>query len=113
MTTDVTRLTTLPRSDEALREVWGQTLCELTADGANTVVLDGDLANSTRADIFAECYPDRFFEMGIAEQNMAGVAAGFATLGFTPWLSSFAAFLTSRDLDQIRVVIAQPGLDVK
>ena len=51
--------------------------------------------------------------MGIAEQNMAGVAAGMATLGYTPWLSSFAAFLTSRDLDQIRVVIAQPGLDVK
>jgi transketolase len=106
-------LTSEPRANEALREVWGQTLCDLTAAGANTVVLDGDLANSTRADIFAECYPERFFEMGIAEQNMAGVAAGLATLGFTPWLSSFAAFLTSRDLDQIRVVIAQPGLDVK
>jgi transketolase len=106
-------LTQEPRENEALREIWGQTLCDLTAAGANTVVLDGDLANSTRADIFAECYPERFFEMGIAEQNMAGVAAGMATLGFTPWLSSFAAFLTSRDLDQIRVVVAQPGLDVK
>ncbi len=106
-------LTSEPRANEALREVWGQTLCDLTSGGANTVVLDGDLANSTRADIFAECYPERFFEMGIAEQNMAGVAAGLATLGYTPWLSSFAAFLTSRDLDQIRVVIAQPGLDVK
>lgn len=102
-----------PREPEALREVWGRTLCDLVAAGSNSVVLDGDLANSTRADIFAECYPDRFFEMGIAEQNMAGVAAGLATLGFVPWLSSFAAFLTSRDLDQIRVVIAQPGLDVK
>lgn len=106
-------LTSEPRPNEALREVWGQTLCDLTSAGANTVVLDGDLANSTRADIFSECFPDRFLEMGIAEQNMAGVAAGLATLGFTPWLSSFAAFLTSRDLDQIRVVIAQPGLDVK
>ncbi|HET9660112.1 MAG TPA: transketolase C-terminal domain-containing protein [Thermomicrobiales bacterium] len=106
-------LTSEPRANEALREVWGQTLCELTEAGANTVVLDGDLANSTRADIFAECFPERFFEMGIAEQNMAGVAAGLATLGYTPWLSSFAAFLTSRDLDQIRIVIAQPGLDVK
>ncbi len=102
-----------PWQTAALREVWGQTLCDLTSAGANTVVLDGDLANSTRADIFAECFPDRFFEMGIAEQNMAGVAAGMATLGYTPWLSSFAAFLTSRDLDQIRVVIAQPSLDVK
>jgi transketolase len=102
-----------PWQEVALREVWGRTLCSLTAAGVNTVVLDGDLANSTRADIFAECFPDRFFEMGIAEQNMAGVAAGLATLGYVPWLSSFAAFLTSRDLDQIRVVIAQPGLDVK
>ena len=113
MTGSLTPLLPQPWSTAALREVWGQTLCELTAAGANTVVLDGDLANSTRADIFAECYPDRFFEMGIAEQNMAGVAAGMATLGYTPWLSSFAAFLTSRDLDQIRVVIAQPSLDVK
>lgn len=112
MTRKLTSLVPKPWSNASLREVWGQTLCDLTADGANTVVLDGDLANSTRADIFAECYPDRFFEMGIAEQNMAGVAAGLATLGYTPWLSSFAAFLTSRDLDQIRVVIAQPGLDV-
>jgi transketolase len=109
----VAELTSPPRESAALREVWGQTLCDLTAEGANTVLLDGDLANSTRADIFAECFPDRFFEMGIAEQNMAGVAAGLATLGYIPWLSSFAAFLTSRDLDQIRVVIAQPGLDVK
>lgn len=113
MTLDLTPLLPKPWDTAALREVWGQTLCEITAAGANTVVLDGDLANSTRADIFAECFPDRFFEMGIAEQNMAGVAAGLATVGFTPWLSSFAAFLTSRDLDQIRVVIAQPGLDVK
>lgn len=113
MTLELTPLLPQPWDSAALREVWGQTLCELTENGANTVVLDGDLANSTRADIFGECFPDRFFEMGIAEQNMAGVAAGMATLGFTPWLSSFAAFLTSRDLDQIRVVIAQPGLDVK
>lgn len=113
MSLTLAELTPEPRADEALREVWGQTLCDLTAAGANTVLLDGDLANSTRADIFSECFPDRFFEMGIAEQNMAGVAAGLATLGYVPWLSSFAAFLTSRDLDQIRVVIAQPGLDVK
>jgi transketolase len=113
MSVSTIQITNEPRANEALREVWGQTLCDLTAAGANTVVLDGDLANSTRADIFAECFPDRFFEMGIAEQNMAGVAAGMATLGYTPWLSSFASFLTSRDLDQIRVVIAQPGLDVK
>ena len=79
----------------------------------NCVVLDGDLANSTRADIFADAHPDRFFEMGIAEQNMIGVAAGLATVGFVPWISTFAAFVAKRALDQIRVVVAQPHLNVK
>ena len=89
------RIEPLPLSgaeQQALREVWGQTLVELAADYPELVVLDGDLANSTRADIFAAAVPDRFFEMGIAEQNMVGVAAGMATLGFVPWLSTFAAF---------------------
>ena len=95
------------------REVFGRTLVELAAEDERVVVLDGDLANSTRADIFADAYPDRFLAMGIAEQNMAGVAAGLATLGFVPWVSTFAAFAVKRDLDQVRVVIAQPGLNVK
>src|SRR5690606_13725230 len=69
--------------------------------------------NSTRADIIAQAMPDRFIETGIAEQNMVGVAAGLATLGFVPWISTFAAFLAKRALDQIRVVVAQPHLDVK
>ena len=95
------------------REVFGRTLVELAAEDERVVVLDGDLANSTRADLFAEAYPDRFLAMGIAEQNMAGVAAGLATLGFVPWVSTFAAFAVKRDLDQVRVVIAQPSLNVK
>jgi transketolase len=77
------------------------------------VVLDGDLANSTKADIFAAAHPVRFYEMGIAEQNMLGVASGMATMGLVPWISTFAAFLAKRALDQIRVVISQPGLNVK
>lgn len=96
-----------------LREAWGQGLAALADLHPDLVVLDGDLANSTRADIFAAAHPDRFFEMGIAEQNMIGVAAGMATVGFTPWISTFTAFLASRDLDQIRVVVAQPHLNVK
>ena len=95
------------------REVFGRTLVELAAEDERVVGLDGDLANSTRADIFADAYPDRFLAMGIAEQNMAGVAAGLATLGFVPWISTFAAFAVKRDLDQVRVVIAQPSLNVK
>jgi transketolase len=100
-------------TDIAMRDAWGQGLAELGDQYRNLVVLDGDLANSTKADIFQEAHPDRFFEMGIAEQNMLGVAAGLATTGYVPWISTFAAFLTKRALDQIRVVIAQPSLNVK
>ena len=97
----------------AVRDAWGNTLVALAEQYPELVVLDGDLANSTRADIFAAAVPDRFFEMGIAEQNLLGVAAGMATCGFVPWISTFTAFLTSRALDQIRVVVAQPHLNVK
>jgi len=97
----------------AVRDAWGNNLVTLAARYPDLVVLDGDLANSTRADIFAAAVPDRFFEMGIAEQNLLGVAAGMATCGFVPWTSTFTAFLTSRAHDQIRVVIAQPHLNVK
>jgi transketolase len=100
-------------TDIALRDAWGQGLSELAEDYPGLVVLDGDLANSTKADIFAKSHPHRFFEMGIAEQNMLGVAAGLATTGYVPWISTFAAFLAKRALDQIRVVIAQPSLNVK
>ncbi len=98
---------------EAQREVFGQTLAELAEEFSNILVLDGDLANSTRADIFAERHPDKFLQMGIAEQNMMGVAAGLSTLGFIPFISTFAVFAVSRAADQVRVVVAQPNLNVK
>ncbi len=97
----------------AMRDVFASTLVELGAEYPNLVVLDGDLANSTRAEVFEQHYPERFLEMGIAEQNLMGVAAGLATVGFIPWLSSFAVFLVNRDLDQLRMVVAQPSLNVK
>ncbi len=100
-------------AETPMRDAWGQNLVDLGGEFSSLVVLDGDLANSTKADVFAKALPERFFEMGIAEQNMLGVAAGFATVGFVPWVSTFAAFLAKRALDQIRVVIAQPGLNVK
>ena len=102
-----------PTESIELRKAWGEQLVTLGDRYPNLVVLDGDLANSTRADIFAGAHPDRFLEMGIAEQNMLGVAAGLATIGFVPWISTFAAFVTKRALDQIRMVIAQPSLNVK
>lgn len=109
-------LQTTPPADGplvALRDAWGETLAELGSLNRNLVVLDGDLANSTRADIFQQAHPDRFFELGIAEQNIVGMAAGLATVGFVPWISTFAAFVAKRALDQIRVVVAQPHLNVK
>ncbi|MDQ3672761.1 MAG: transketolase family protein, partial [Gemmatimonadota bacterium] len=110
----MTTMTTVePGEAVAMRDAWGAYLVELGHGDERLVVLDGDLANSTKADLFAAAHPERFFEMGIAEQNMLGVAAGLATIGYVPWISTFAAFLAKRALDQIRVVIAQPGLNVK
>ena len=97
----------------AQRDVFGDTLVELIDRDPRVYVLDGDLANSTKADIVSRERPERFLEMGIAEQNMMGVAAGMAACGLVPWLSSFAAFLVNRDLDQLRVAVAQPRLNVK
>lgn len=94
------------------RVAFGEALVDLGHKNARVVVLDGDLANSTQADKFADAHPDRFLEMGIAEQNMAGVAAGLAAGGLIPFVTTFAAFATNRDLDQIRVVIGQTKLHV-
>jgi transketolase len=98
---------------QAQRDVFGRTMVELCDADPRVVLLDGDLANSTKSDILSRERPDRFFMMGIAEQNLAGVAAGMATVGLVPVIVSFAAFLATRALDQVRVVIAQPRLNVK
>jgi transketolase len=98
---------------KALRDVFGDTLSELARQNASIVVLDADLANSTKADKFAQAHPDRFLEMGIAEQNMVGTAVGMATLGFVPWLSSFTIFFTHRALDPVRMLVAQTHANVK
>ena len=98
---------------KALRVAFGETLAELANDDPRIVVLDGDLGSSTRADIFEAAHPERFFQMGIAEQNMLGAAAGMATVGFVPFVSTFACFAVARALDSIRVLIAQPRLNVK
>lgn len=97
----------------AQRDVFGDTMIELCDRDPRVVLVDGDLANSTKSDKLAAARPDRFFMMGIAEQNLAGVAAGMATVGLKPWVASFAAFVATRDLDQVRVVIAQPKLNVR
>lgn len=97
----------------APREVYGETLAELGGENQRIVVLDADLHNSTRSVLFAKRFPKRFFEVGIAEQNMIGTAAGLALAGFVPFVNSFAVFLTGRAYDQIRVSVAYSNLNVK
>src|ERR687894_934202 len=97
----------------AMRDVWGEKLVEFGHTDPRTVVIDGDLANSTKADKFARAYPGRFFQMGIAEQNLIGAAAGLAAVGYVPWTSSFTVFLTHRALDPIRMLVAQSHANVK
>ncbi|OFW52409.1 MAG: transketolase [Actinobacteria bacterium RBG_16_70_17] len=98
---------------KALRVVFGETVAELGNSDPRIVVLDADLGSSTRADIFENAHPERFFQMGIAEQNLLGAAAGMATVGYIPFVSTFACFAVARALDSIRVLIAQPKLPVK
>ena len=98
---------------QPLRVAFGETVAELGKENERIVVLDGDLGSSTRADIFEAAHPDRFYQMGIAEQNLLGSAAGMATVGLIPFVSTFACFAVARALDSVRVLIAQPELNVK
>jgi len=96
----------------AIRDGVGEGLV-LIGDDERVVVLTGDLAESTRVKPFAEVHPDRFLEMGVAEQNMAGVASGMASEGLIPFISSFATFSPGRNWEQIRVSIAMSAQNVK
>ena len=95
------------------REIYGKTLVELGRENPDIVVLGGDLNKSTFIYLFAEEFPDRFFDLGPAEQNIMSIAAGLASSGKTPFASTFAVFGSGRPYDQIRVGISQPHLNVK
>ena len=97
----------------ATRAAYGEALAELAEAYPQLVVLDADLSGSTMTKTFAGKYPERFFDMGIAEGNMAGVAAGLATCGKIPFVNSFAMFSAGRAWEQVRNSIAYPGLNVK
>ncbi|SHK77095.1 transketolase family protein [Desulforamulus aeronauticus] len=97
----------------ATREAYGQELVRLGADNKNVVVLDADLSKSTKTHDFMKTYPDRFFNMGIAEGNLMSTAAGLATVGKIPFASTFAMFATGRAFEQIRNSICYPKLNVK
>ncbi len=97
----------------APRDKYAETLISLAKEGKDIVVLDADLSSSTRTARFGKEFPERFFNAGIAEQNMMGVAAGLATTGKTVFASTFAVFATGRAYDQIRQSVAHPRLNVK
>ncbi len=97
----------------ATREAFGATLVKLAAQGVPVVAVDADLSKSTTTSKFAEAHPERFFNVGVAEQNMVGVAAGLALAGHVAFTGSFAVFATGRAYDQIRNTVCYSGLDVK
>ena len=98
---------------KATRQSYGEALLELGKENEKIVVLDADLAGATKTGIFAKEYPERFFDMGIAEQDMMSTAAGLATCGKIPYASTFAIFAAGRAYDQIRNSISYPKLNVK
>ncbi len=98
---------------KAIREVYGTVLAELGNDNENIVVLDADLSGSTKSAIFGKAHPDRFFNMGIAEQNMVATAAGMSTVGKIPFVNTFTVFLTSLGLISARDQICYANLNVK
>ena len=97
----------------ATRESYGNALLELGAENPNVVVLDADLAAATKTGVFKKAYPDRHIDCGIAESNMVGVAAGLATAGKIPFVSSFAMFAAGRAFEQVRNSVGYPHLNVK
>ena len=97
----------------ATRQSYGEALLELGKKNKDIVVLDADLSTATKTNIFAKEFPNRFFDMGIAEQDMIGTAAGFATCGKIPYASTFAVFAAGRAYDQIRNSICYPKQNVK
>ncbi|MBP2651837.1 MAG: 1-deoxy-D-xylulose-5-phosphate synthase [Firmicutes bacterium] len=98
---------------KATREAYGEALRELGGKNKDIVVLDADLSKSTKTNLFAKVYPERFFDVGIAEQNLVGTAAGLAAAGKIPFVSTFAMFAAGRAYEQIRNSVCYPKLNVK
>lgn len=98
---------------KATRDAYGEALRDLGRQHEDIVVLDADLAKSTKSAIFGEAFPDRFWNVGIQEANMVGMAGGFASSGKVPFISSFAAFVILKGFDQLRMAVSYPNLNVK
>ena len=98
---------------KSLRKAYGEALVELGKINSKIIALEADLGKSTMSNMFQQAFPDRYFEMGIAEQDMISTAGGLAASGFIPFASTFAVFATGRAYDQIRQTIAIGKLNVK
>ncbi len=96
-----------------LRNVFGEALLNVATDDPRVVVLDGDLGNSTKAETVRHAFPERFFNIGIAESNLVGIGAGLAGCGFVPWITSFSSFLLCNAYDQIRLAVAMSNINAK
>src|ERR1700736_6770451 len=103
----------LMKLGKSTREAFGLALARLGEEYTDVVVLDGDVHNSPRTDFFAKKFPQRFFNVGIAESNLVGIASGMAASGKRAWLASFACFVMCNAYDQLRMSVAFPCLDVK
>jgi transketolase len=100
-------------SELTTRDAYGRVLADLAGDDPRIVVLDADLSRSVMTKYFARAFPERFFQCGLAEQNMISIAAGLASCGKIPFASTFAVFASSRCFDQVRMSVAQPSANVK
>src|SRR5437867_12645095 len=98
---------------KSIREAFGLALAQMGEKYPEIVVVDGDVHNSTRTEHFAKKFPQRFFNLGIAESDLVSVAAGLAASGKRAWLASFACFVMCNAYDQLRMSVAFPALDVK
>ena len=108
-----TQPTATPPTAAATRDAYGKALAELGAERKDIVVLDADLSGSTKTNGFAKAFPERFFNIGVAEANMTGIAAGLSFSGLTVFCSSFAMFSTGKAYEQVRQEVALPNADVK
>jgi len=98
---------------QPLRNVFGEALLNVARENEKVVVLDGDLGNSTKTEYVRQTFPDRFFNIGIAESNLVGIGAGLAACGFVPWITSFSSFLLCNAYDQIRLGVAMSNINAK
>jgi transketolase len=96
-----------------LRNVFGEALLKVARENKRVVVLDGDLGNSTKTEYVRQNFPERFFNIGIAESNLVGIGAGLAACGFVPWITSFSSFLLCNAYDQIRLAVAMSNINAK